>query len=155
MAPVYPRWSSGHWLWKSCYLASRKAVGLLWGLNTAFDFEAKPDTEIWGLSISKAAGQSRPHHLFQDISIPFFFFFKLKKIFIYLTERAQTGRAAGRGRGRSRLPDEQGAQCGAQSRDSGIMTSAQGRGSTDWATQAHVSPGFFSSFAWVLALILP
>ena len=48
-----------------------------------------------------------------------------KKIFIlsiYLTqgERAQVGRAAGRGR--SRLLAEQGARCGAQSQDPGIRT---------------------------------
>ena len=35
----------------------------------------------------------------------------------------------------SRLPSKQGAQCGAGSRDPGIMTQARRRHSTDWATQ--------------------
>jgi len=39
----------------------------------------------------------------------------LKILFIYLTERERTqaGEAANRGRGRRRLPTEQGARCGA------------------------------------------
>ena len=66
--------------------------------------------------------------------------------FIYLTERmcAQAGKAAGRGRGRSRLPAEQGAQCGAWSQDSGIMTWAESRGSTQWATQAPIESTEFN-----------
>jgi len=52
---------------------------------------------------------------------PLFFFFKI--LFIYLTERGrerereqtQAGGAAGRRRGKSRLPAEQGAQCRVQS----------------------------------------
>ena len=43
-----------------------------------------------------------------------------KKIFIYLFERAQVGRVAGRGR--SRLSAEQGAQGGTRSQDPEIMT---------------------------------
>ena len=50
---------------------------------------------------------------------------KLLKDFIYLfereIERAQVERR-GRGRGRSRFPTEQGAQCGTQSHDPGIIT---------------------------------
>ena len=42
----------------------------------------------------------------------------------YLTQRdwSQAGRVAGRGRGRSRLPTEQGAPCGTRSQNPGIMT---------------------------------
>ena len=57
-----------------------------------------------------------------NFSNSFFFF----KDFIYLTEnereRAHAGGEVGRGRGRSRLPTELGAQCGALYQDSGIMT---------------------------------
>ena len=41
-------------------------------------------------------------------------------------ERAQVGGVAGRGR--SSLPTEQGARCGAWPQDPGIMTGAKGRG---------------------------
>ena len=47
----------------------------------------------------------------------------------------QAGGVAGIGRGRSRLPVEQGAWCGARSQDSEIMTWAEGRCLTHWATQ--------------------
>jgi len=52
-----------------------------------------------------------------ELQVCLFFF---KDLFIYLTERAQAGGAAGRGR--SRLPAEQGVRCGARSQDPGIMT---------------------------------
>jgi len=60
------------------------------------------------------------------------------KDFIYLfdRERAQVGRVVDRGRRRSRLPAEQGARCGARSQHPGIMTWAEGRHLTIWATQA-------------------
>ena len=45
-----------------------------------------------------------------------------------------TNRGSGRGRGRSRLLVEQGAQCGARSQDPGIMTWDEGRHLTNWAT---------------------
>ena len=59
---------------------------------------------------------------FDRISLYIYIFFKI--LFIDLTEieRAQAGRVAGRGRGRSRLPAEQRAQCGTPSQDPGIMT---------------------------------
>ena len=62
-------------------------------------------------------------------------------IFIYSferrdSERASTNRWMDRERGRSRLPTEQGAQCGARSQDPGIMTWAKGRRLTHWITQA-------------------
>ena len=60
--------------------------------------------------------------------------FFIYKDFIYLWERAQAG-ARGREGGRSRLPTEQGAKYGAWSQDLGIMTRAQGRHLTSWATQ--------------------
>ena len=50
-------------------------------------------------------------------------------LFIYLFDReihSERG-IASRRRGRSRLPAEQGAQCGARSQDPGIMTWAEGR----------------------------
>ena len=68
-----------------------------------------------------------------------FLFFIFLKIFIYLficqreRERASTGRQSGRGR--SRLPAEQGARCGTRSQDAGIMTWAEGSRLTNWATQ--------------------
>ena len=49
-------------------------------------------------------------------------------------ERAQAEGVAGRRRGRSRLPAEQGAQCGAQSQNPEIMTQVKGRFLTGWAT---------------------
>ena len=49
-------------------------------------------------------------------------------------------------RGRSRLPTEQGAQCGAWSQDPKIMTWAKGKCLTNWATQASLSHIFFSQF---------
>ena len=60
----------------------------------------------------------------RGIPLPF-----LKNDFIHLfgRERAQVGEEAGRGRGRSRLPAEQGAGCRVQSQDIEIMTRAEGR----------------------------
>jgi len=50
-----------------------------------------------------------------------FFFFKI--LFnLFDREVAQAGEAAGRGRQRSRLPAQQGAQCWSPSRDTRIMT---------------------------------
>ena len=48
----------------------------------------------------------------------------------------ETSRGSSRGRGRSRLPTEQGTQCRAQSQDPGIMTWAEGSCLTNWATHA-------------------
>ena len=72
-------------------------------------------------------------HLFILITLMF-----LKILFIYLTEREPESPSWGRreGRGRSRLPTEQGAGCRAPSQDPGVMTWAKGRCLTDWATQA-------------------
>ena len=47
----------------------------------------------------------------------------------------------GKERGRIRLPTDQGAPCGAWSQDPEIMTWAEGRHFTDWATQE--TPFFF------------
>ena len=70
--------------------------------------------------------------------IAFLFFLIFLKDFIYLfhRQRSQVGREAGRERGRSRLPAEQRARCGTRSQDPEIMTWAEGRGLTHWATQA-------------------
>jgi len=58
-------------------------------------------------------------------------FFLRFYLFIRERERAQVGR-----RGRRGFLNEQGAWCGAQFQDRGIMTQAQDRCLTDWATQA-------------------
>ena len=90
----------------------------------------------------------------------------LKKIvFIYLMERererASRGNSRGKGR-RSRCPAEQGALLRAQSQNLGIMTWAEGRCLTAWATQ--VSPfcelriNGYTGDAWVaqqLSVSLP
>ena len=60
-------------------------------------------------------------------------FFKL--LFIHWTEREST-QVGGRGRGRSKLPAEQGAACGGSPpQDPEIMTWAKDRSLTNWATQ--------------------
>jgi len=66
------------------------------------------------------------------------FFFFLKILFIYLRETEwETENMRGRRvRGRGGLPAEQGARCGTRSRDSGIVTWAEGSRLTNWATQA-------------------
>ena len=75
-----------------------------------------------------------PYILVQSM-VPLSTFLK-KILFIYLTEWASTaGGAAGRGRGRSRLPKEQEAWCRTASQDTGIMTWAEGRYLNTWATQ--------------------
>ena len=50
-----------------------------------------------------------------------FFFFKIL-LYSFDRDRAQADVAGDRGRGRSRLPVNQGAQCRALSQDLGIMT---------------------------------
>ena len=55
-------------------------------------------------------------------------------------EWAQAGGAAGRGR--RRLPAEQGARSETQSQDPKIMTPAEGRSLTDWVTQASPQQNF-------------
>ena len=70
-----------------------------------------------------------------------------------MSEWTQAGGAAGRGRGRSKLPSEQGS--------SGLhpMTWAEGRLSTNWATQAPVvfslllMISFFLSVLWVDSIV--
>ena len=74
---------------------------------------------------------------FMASSLPLFFFFSLRfYLFICQREWAQADREVGRGRGRSRFPAEQRAQCGTRSQDPGIMTWAEGSCLTNWATQA-------------------
>ena len=65
------------------------------------------------------------HHHTWDLNPNFFF----KILFIYWTERHSERGNTNRGsvRGRSRLPAEQGARCGARSLDPGIMTQVEGR----------------------------
>ena len=61
------------------------------------------------------------------------YFLPFLKDLIYLREREKAW-AEIRGRRRSRLSAEQGTQLGARSLDPGIMTWAEGRCLTDWAT---------------------
>ena len=56
--------------------------------------------------------------------------------FIDLFEREGESKGREKGRGRSRLPTEQGTRLGAPSQDPRIMTHAKGRRLTDWTTQA-------------------
>ena len=71
--------------------------------------------------------QGRHYHHFHFICF---------KDFIYSWETGKERPWVGRrGRGRSRLSMRQGAQCGAQTQDPVVMTWAEGRHLTDWATQ--------------------
>ena len=72
-----------------------------------------------------------------------FYFFLRFYLFICQREWAQADREAGRGRGRSKLPAEQGARCGTRSQDPGIMTWAEGSRLTNWATQASRFSAFY------------
>ena len=78
--------------------------------------------------------------------------FIFKKDFIYLRMRVSeseresesTSRGSSRGRGRSRRPPEQGPWRAAPSQDPEIMTWAEGRCFTDWATQGLSSDPFYN-----------
>ena len=78
------------------------------------------------------------HNLNPVIHILKFIFIFLKILFIYLTERER----AAEGEGEADFPAEQGAQCGTQSQDPGIMTWAKGRRLIHWATQALLTQAF-------------
>ena len=65
-----------------------------------------------------------------------YLFLKILFIYYYLFEGERESMSRVRGRGRSRLLTEQGTGCRATSYHRGIMTWAQGRCLTDWATQA-------------------
>ena len=62
-----------------------------------------------------------------------YFLFIFLEDFIYLFMK-DTERGRDIDRGRSRLPAEQGAWYGAQTQDPGIITWAEGRCLTNWAT---------------------
>ena len=57
-------------------------------------------------------------------------------------------------RGRSRLPIKQGAQCRARSQNPGIMTWAEGRCLTNWATQASHQFSFSQNFYTTSSILL-
>ena len=57
-------------------------------------------------------------------------------LFVYISQRARLQALGATSRGRSRLPAEQGAGCGAPSQDPEIMIWAEGRCLTSWSTQA-------------------
>ena len=63
-------------------------------------------------------------------------YYFLKILFIYMREREHEWRGRSQVERRRRLPTNQGACCWAGSQDSRIMTWAEGRYLTDWATQA-------------------
>ena len=85
-------------------------------------------------------------------------------MFMSLRERERECKQAHRGRGRRRLPTEQGASFGAWSQDPGISTWAEGRRLTDWATQAPLLILFATKvfydqillemFSWIMFLCL-
>ena len=78
--------------------------------------------------------------------VPFLSSF-FKKYFFYLfiwerekeRESKHTQAGEGGGKGRSRLPTEQGAQCRAQYQDPEIMTWAEGRSLANWASEVPFS----------------
>ena len=71
---------------------------------------------------------------------------KIKMLFLYMRKRERESTSEGRGRkkGRSRLPAEQTAGCRTWSQDPEIMTWAEGRHWTYWATQASLIPTILS-----------
>ena len=82
-----------------------------------------------------------------------YFIYFLKLLFISERDREhELGKGSGRGRGRSRLPTEQGAWREAWSWDPGIMTQAEGRCPTDWATQAPCLLFFLMMFLYLIFL---
>ena len=94
-------------------------------------------TSLEHLTFSQSSGLQRLYKIHKFPSV-FFYFFLL--FFIYLRERAherecerERVQAVGRGKGRT---TKQGAQWRAWSQDPGIMTWAESRRLTDWATQA-------------------
>ena len=78
----------------------------------------------------------------EEIYFSFFFF----EDFTYLFERESRQRGSRR-RGRSRLPAKQGTPPGAQSQDPRIVTWAEGRRLTHWATQAPLRKGISNILA--------
>ena len=82
--------------------------------------------------------------------VPFFFLLRFY-LFIWEREFKRTSMRGVRSRRRRRsgLPAEQGAWHGAQSQAPGIMTWAEGRHPTKWATQTYLkSPILKLAFAW-------
>ena len=82
------------------------------------------------------------------------FFYKKRfylPIWEWMRERAQVGER-GRGRRRSRLPTKQEAWCGIPSQDPGIRTWAEGKCSTNWATQVPLKCFviFYFLFLWLI-----
>ena len=70
-------------------------------------------------------------------------FFK-KRFYLFESERGRKYKwRKGRGRGKSRLPFEQGARCGAWSQNPEMMTWAKGRHLTAWNTQAPQNVSFY------------
>ena len=89
----------------------------------------KKESSIFSKELLLLTGESEIYAgnvLFWLIWSPFLTF---KKYLFYLfdTEREKISTSSWSGRGRSRLPKEQGAHCGAQSQDPRIMTWAKGR----------------------------
>lgn len=88
---------------------------------------------------------------FDSFQSQFFSFLFLKFLFVYLREREHY---QGRGRGKSRLPTEQRAlTTRGGSQDSGIMTWAESRCLTYWATQASQSQFFSNAHSYMHLLL--
>jgi len=69
-----------------------------------------------------------------------FIYFFLKILFIYSWETERERQRE------KQAPKEQRARCGTRSQDPGIVTWAEGRRLTDWATQASHEPDLKDSF---------
>ena len=75
-------------------------------------------------------------HEISSLTLDIFFLKIFLKIFIWHREQAHTAAEwQAKRESESRLPAEQGAQCGSLFQDPGIMTWAEGRRLTNWATQ--------------------
>ena len=101
-----------------------------WGRNSRF--------LIQHLMISKATRRHTHKHTHNLHYFLFTLLFLKDFICLFERQRSQVGREAGRERergGGSRLPAEHRAWCGTRSQDPDIMTWAEGRGLTHWATQ--------------------
>ena len=113
---------------------------LSWERELGIGLLTSPDQEHCFSRENKGQGIVKlPQNLFYYFEGGLFFSF-LKILFIYLTERErererENNQGSNKGEERSRLSIEQGAWCEAQSQDPGIVTWAENRHSTAWATQ--------------------
>ena len=114
-------WCCGNCIELSAGQVDRPVASSKWEETGGMDTSGG-ESMIWGLYL---------------LTFNIFSTFILFLSFIYLLERMSRG---GRGRGRSRLPAGQWAQCGAWSQDPRIMTWTEGRCSSDWGTHIFSNP---------------